>query len=510
MGNLSKKAKAKVNVTLDTSIILQGDILNGKITIEPNKNSNVTKLQNPKISIGIFQQQNWQSFIFSEEDKKSRNGELNSNIYSNQTLNCSQYKDKNFSEGITIPFQYKIPEDITPSFEWPHTRYEFASIRNFLSVNIPELSYKKQILLIILKRPDPIGYPLKETKIEERKKLLLFGAGPIKVEGSYPKSSYPILGNIPLTVKVDASKSNVLIKEVTVKLKRKLQFYNKNNSKILRSILQNMYEETKSLCNKSEDLLFNIPFKDSNKIEYYMKSSPLGENTEICCLIPNVSTNTINVIYYIKVIAVPDDILAKNIELKMSVDFHSKDENQINRNIYDNFNNQVQKINSGEININNMEPYLQYQFNNNDDKRLSQSVYNHQYSLNTQSAFNLNPNPIQNQNYNQNNYNPNIFQNNYIPRSQNLEGYQNNNNFEPNYQNMNNNMNKINQNINNNLNNNINFQNENNNQNSIQLPSVPEYNQNEGPDLPTLHEIEEQNNENKKDEQLMNNAYPTI
>ena len=271
-----------------------------------------------------------------------------------------------------------------------------------------------------------------------------------------------------------------------------------------------MYEETKSLCNKSEDLLFNIPFKDSNKIEYYMKSSPLGENTEICCLIPNVSTNTINVIYYIKVIAVPDDILAKNIELKMSVDFHSKDENQINRNIYDNFNNKIQKINSGEININNMEPYLQYQFNNNDDKRLSLSVYNHQYSLNTQSAFNLNPNPIQNQNYNQNNYNPNIFQNNYIPRSQNLEGYQNNNNFEPNYQNMNNNMNKINQNINNNLNNNINFQNENNNQNSIQLPSVPEYNQNEGPDLPTLHEIEEQNNENKKDEQLMNNAYPTI
>jgi hypothetical protein len=129
--------------------------------------------------------------------------------------------------------------------------------------------------LIILKKPDPHQSPLKQSLIEERKKLLLFGKGSILLEGSYKKSSFPILGTIPLTVSIDASNCDVFIKEVTVKLKRKLQFFGKNIIKSTRSILQNIYEEKRKICSKSEELLFNIPFKDSNEIEYYMKSSPL-------------------------------------------------------------------------------------------------------------------------------------------------------------------------------------------------------------------------------------------
>ena len=498
MGNLCKKAKAKIDVSLESNIILPGEIVNGKINIQPKNNSDVTKLQNPRIEIGIYQEQNWQSFIFSEEEKKARSGESNINIYSNQTLNCSEFKDKNFSEGITIPFQYKVPEDITPSFEWPHTRLEFASIRNFLTVNIPELSFKTQILLIILKKPDPHQSPLKQSVIEERKKFLVFGNGSIILEGSYPKSSFPILGTIPLTVSIDASNSDVLIKEVTVKLKRKLQFFGKNKIKSTRSILQNMYEEKKKICSKSEELLFNIPFKDSNEIEYYMKSSPLGENTEICCLIPNVSTNTINVMYYIKIIADPDDLLAKKIELKMNVDFYSKDENESNKNIYDNFNSQVKKINSGDFDLNYTEPYLQNQFINYSDKRLNQTVFKHQYILNNPQSDFYSPN---NQYYEQNNYNQ--FSNNNI---------YSNNNYNQNYENMNqinNNYYQNIQNTNNFINNNINNRDEQINQNSIKFPSVPNNNLIEEMDLPTLDEIEEHDKkkEENKQPEIFSNPY---
>ena len=133
-----------------------------------------------------------------------------------------------------------------------------------------------------------------------------------------------------------------------------------------------------------------------------MKSSPLGENTEICCLIPNVSTNTINAMYYIKIIAYPDDLLAKKIELKMNVDFYSKDENQSNKNIYDNFNSRVKKINSGDFDINYTEPYLQNQFINYSDKRLSQTVFKNQNTLDNPQGEFYSPN---NQYYEQNNYN---------------------------------------------------------------------------------------------------------
>lgn len=514
MGNLSKKAKAKVDVTLENTIILQGETLNGKISILPKQNSDITKLQNPKINIAILQEQNWQSFIFSQEEKTTKNDVYNNTFHSNQTLNCSQYKDKNFSEGIIIPFQYKVPNDITPTLEWPSTIYEFAYIRNFLIVDIAELSFKTKILLIILKKPCPLQSPLKISIVEERKKLLLFGSGKILIEGSYPKSSFPILGNIPITVKVDASKSDVLIKSVTVKLKRKLEFFLKNSLKSKRSILQNMYQENKKVCSKCEDLLFNIPFKDSNEITYNLKSSPLGENTEMCCLIPNVSTNTIKVIYYIKIIAEPDDLLAKKMELKMMVDFYSKDEDQLNRTVYDNFDNQVKKINSGEVNINYTEPYLNYQNNNpNCFPRNSQSVYNHSHTIKMQNEFNFPPNI--NQNYN---YNYNQMPINYIPPSPNYPVYQNNNNNYSDYQNMNmnNNMNQINNNYPNyqNMNDNLNINNiekEQNHQNEMRLPEPPGENLDEELDLPTLDEIKQQKQYNdEKEKNLVNNNYPEL
>ena len=502
MGNFNKKAKAEVDVELDSTIVLQGETLNGKININPNKGSDVTSLQNPKILFSLLQEQNWQSYIFSEEEKTNKSGQSNNTFFGNQTLNCSQYKNKNFSDGISIPFQYKIPDNITPSLEYPHSKLEFAYIRNFLTIDIPELSYKNKILLIIQKKPSIMKIPLKVSKVEERKKFILFGSGSILIEGSYPTYSFPILGNIPLTVKVDASKSDVLIKDVTVKLKRKLQFYSKAKLNSVRTILENMYEEKKKVCSKSEDLLFNIPFKDSNEIEYNLNCNPLGENTEICCLIPNVDTNTINVFYYIKIIADPDDLLAKKIELKMTVDFHSKDEDIENRSVYDNFNNQLHKINSGQCDINYLDPYLNTQNNYGYfDKRGSQNVLSYQHSLTMQNEFNLVPNnQYQNQYYGQNNYNnnynANLYESNYCPPPPppNPNEYQN--------QNMNNN-------INNNSNNKYpnyedNFNNikqENNyNQSQTALPQPPQEDANDGPDLPTLEDLEKQSNYNEEKE----------
>ena len=517
MGNFNKKAKAKVDVELDSTIVLQGEILNGKINITPNKGSDITSLQNPQILFALLQEQNWQSYIFSEEEKACKSSQSNNSFYGNQTLNCSQYKNKNFSDGISIPFQYKIPDNITPSLEYPHSKLEFAYIRNFLTVNIPELSYKNKILLIIQKKPSIMNIPLKVSKEEERKKFILFGSGSILIEGSYPTYSFPILGNIPLTVRVDASKSDVLIKDVTVKLKRKLQFYSKAKLNCSRTILENMYEEKKKVCSKSEDILFNIPFKDSNEIEYNLACTPLGENTQICCLIPNVDTNTLNVFYYIKIIADPDDLLAKKIELKMPIDFHSKDEDTENRSVYDNFNNQLHQINSGECDINSLDPYLNTQNNfGYFDKRGSQSVWSHQHSLTMQNEFSLPPNnqyQNQNQYYGQNNYNNNYNEHPYErfycpPPPPNPNEYQ--------YQNMNNN-------INNNPNNkypnyednfNNNKQENNFNQDQMPLPKPPQQETSGELDLPTLDDIEKQSNYNEAKEKEEENKkaleYPDL
>ena len=262
-------------------------------------------------------------------------------------------------------------------------------------------------------------------------------------------------------------------------------------------------KKKKNVSSKSEDILFNIPFKDGPDIKYNTQSSALGENTEICCLIPNVQTSTIKVIYYIKITAEPDDLLAKKIELKMMVDFYSKDQDQLNSTVYDSFNNQVRKINSGEADINYLEPYLNNQNNYNFNPRMSHSVYSHSNSLNLQSNNNNNYNDLNRINsLNQNNYNQNQFNNNNYDNAAPplIPGYQNNNNniYQNNYPNNSNYQN---------MNNNLNINNISNEQNSMNLPEP--HNQNleeEQADLPTLEEIEKQNEFNKPQEQ----EYPSF
>ena len=473
MGSSQKEAKAKVDVALDNIIFLPGGNITGKINILPKDKRDTQKFMNPQITFSILQQQNWQSFIFSENQKSSSNGEERINDFCQKTTNFSEFRGRLISEGIIIPFSYQISNDITPSLEWPHAKHEFAYIRNFFCVKIPELDFYTQILIIIQKPPFKLQSPLTVKAEEERKQYIFFGGRRIVIEGSYPQSSYIPLDTIPITVSVDTSESNFRVKDVTVKLKRKLQFYYKNSDKPKRNILQLMYYETKKVNDKKEKILFNIPFKDGNDIEYYNPNSLVDKVGEICCLLPNVNTDIIVIFYYIKIIAVLDGLLAQNIKLRMMVDFFSKDEKNKNKNAFDFLEEKVTSINHGTIQLNNEDPYLNH--NNN-------LIY---FGLNDNSVF-IGGNPEGKNNNNE----MNMFNNN-------INNIQNNN-FDINHMFVNNNENNNdlntnnNKNINNNFitinNNNGNLMNNNIGNNQISLPRPPE--KEEELDFPSLEEIE--------------------
>ena len=461
MGSSQKEAKARVDVVLDTTIFLPGENITGKINILPKDQNDIQRFTNPEITFSILQQQNWQCFLLSENQDSSSNGQKDVNYFCEKTNNFSEFKDRKISEGIQIPFLYIIPNDINPSFEWPHTKYEFAYIRNFFCVKIPELEYETQILIIIQKPPNKLQSPLTVKAEEAQKKYILFDAGKIIIEGSYPKSSYPALGTIPLNVLVDTSKSEFKIKEITIKLKRSLEFrYKKSKSSKIKK-LELLYYETKKMSGIKENILFNIPFKDGNDIEYYTSNSTIYENQEMFCLLPNVDTDMIKVCYYIKIIAVVDGLLAKNIELKMMVDFQSKDEKSKNKNVFDFFGKRVTLINGGNIKLNNDEPYLNHNNNNSNilDFNSNKVFIGVKGDIKKNIYNNINNNNINNNN----NFNMDNAYNNGINNNQN---------------------NLMNYNINNNLvnNSNNNFEN-----NKMNLPKPPEE---DDLDLPSLEELE--------------------
>ena len=252
MGNDSEKAKADIKVILDKIMFLPGENITGKIYIFPKTNSEIEQLQNPDISLSIIQHKNWETLLFSEEYKSSINDQ-DTNLFQEKTNNYIEYKNIKLSKGVQIPINYVVPKDITPSLEWPHTRFEFAYIRNFFDVKIPELNYETQILIIIQKLPSALNIPLKVEKEVELKKMILFGAGKIKIEGTYPQSSYPIFGQIPLTVTIDASNSECLVKEVKVKLKRRIEFSYKKKNKTKKKLSELCIMRQEKLIQKKKN-----------------------------------------------------------------------------------------------------------------------------------------------------------------------------------------------------------------------------------------------------------------
>ena len=350
MGNKHENSKAIVDVTLDNSVYLPGENITGKVEILFKEQSTADQFPNPKLVFSIVQHKHWESVFSSEDDKKVYEGELNKNYF-------LESSDNNKFKGLKKSFIYTIPNDILPSLEFPHEKSVFAFMRTYFCVQIPELGAEKQILIIIQKSPDKTNRILKIVEEGDYK-----NGGKIRVEASYPKYSFPILSIIPVQVYINALKSEVKIKEVNVNLKRLVEFKNKNSNKIAKTIKESMFLEKRKTTEKEENLLFNIPFKDGKNINYYFSQSTYGTKDEICCILPNVNTDIINVSYYIKISVIPFGFNNKNIELKLNVDFHSKGENKLNEDVFNNFGKTIVKINKGNLPIEKNVPNLNYNF----------------------------------------------------------------------------------------------------------------------------------------------------
>ena len=471
MGNKQEKSKVVFNISLDNSVYLPGENITGKVEIIFKEQLEVDQFPNPKMTFSIIQHRHWECTFSSEDDKSIFEGELNKNYFLERANSFTHAKDENKFQGIKYSFIYTIPNDIIPSLEFPHEKYEFAYIRNYFCVKIPELDSEKQILIIIQKYPDKVQRLLKIAKEEDTKKSFTKKGGIIRIEASYPKYSFPILSNMPVSVFVKASNGDVKVKEVNINLKRLVEYKNKNSDKIYKRIKQTMFSETRKIKDNEENLLFQIPFKDGKDVNYYFSKTMYGTKDEICCILPNVETNIINVSYYIKIVAIPNAWFNKNIDLKLNVDFHSKGEKNLNDEVFNNFRQTVVKINSGKLPIGNEGPFLNYisdiHLNEADFNKNVVFIKKSSNNLDNMKNININKNNIINiNNINANNNFGNMNNMNNLNMN-NMNNMNNNNMNNLNMNNMNNisNMNKV-----NNLNmNNINNMNKLNNKNNMNM-----------------------------------------
>ena len=179
-----------------------------------------------------------------------------------QIHNYNDFKGLDTSNGLKIPFKYKIPDVDTPEFS-PSFRYFSPKVKSIIShtltVEIPFLSNKTNINIFI-KKP-----PIKEK--EEKKKIIkeeldkaVFGDELIKKlftnmgRLSYyikTKKSISYKEKLPIEINIDKSQlGNIKVESVILKIQKSISIFDGNDFKN-GEFIENVFDAKKIIFKKN-------------------------------------------------------------------------------------------------------------------------------------------------------------------------------------------------------------------------------------------------------------------
>ena len=183
----------------------------------------------------------------------------NQTVYSTN-FNYSQYLGSNLMNGIQIPFQLFLPQNLDPSFN-----YQNSYIRHILTFDFLGLESKNSIGLVIKnpryfsKENKSLKEPLSVFKDITKRKMFFFNQGKIAIYITSKSNSYIYGEKIPLETIIDASELNLGLTELQIRLDRYINYNEKaNKSNPRKSITNNLFCQKFTLNEKKNNYKFNI------------------------------------------------------------------------------------------------------------------------------------------------------------------------------------------------------------------------------------------------------------
>ena len=263
-------------------------------------------------------------------------------IYSTM-FNYSQYLGTNLIDGLKLPFQIILPNNIEPTFYFKN-----SYIRHILTFDFYEYESKTSIGFII-KNPrffslenKSLKEPLTVFKDMTKSKFIFFSQGKIAVYITSKSNSYKYGDKIPLEITIDSSELNINLIGIQIKFDRYIQFNNKNDKNSIKEFFTNnlFYKEVK-FEEKKNNYKYNIiisPKNDDYCFEpdiFYsiIEANYLKLNFPEIDLFPFCSGGLINCLYLINVklyfdsLATTDETISIPIEL-----YFDNNKNDINKN----------------------------------------------------------------------------------------------------------------------------------------------------------------------------------
>ena len=412
----------------------EGQKVEGTIILEPKQNLVMNDI------LIKFKQSEYFVFVVDENNTIS---DVNSQTFFEKRMNAGEYMNMG-SQMISLtpgsykfPFQFTLPKDIPPSFEYPF-RNRRASLRYTFSAELlsPYVKSLTETYMWIKARPINIPSAIKHENYVKVKNVGIVSRGQSGVALFTMANNFRINDMLPFTIDIYNEECAIRVTGVKISIKRIVTFMKGGKEYQKRTaILRKRYP---CVCEKNSKNSFHyddiqIRDNDLKDIDFNKSLNPYPFIDDVNLLMPNIKTNLIKCEYSLKATSYFDySVLEKSrprIEMPIYVTHQLQKEYEYEKDTNEN-NGQGQEFAQRDFN----RGFNNYGSNNNNNNwGNNNNNYggnnNNNYGSNNNNNWGNNNNNYGSSNNNKDNWGNNNNNNNYGGNNNNNYGGNNNNNY---------------------------------------------------------------------------------
>ena len=353
--NLSRSDIITIQFKKDS--YFEGQTVEGIIILEPKQNLVMNDI------LIKFKQSEYFVYVVDEKNTVS---DLNSQTFFEKRLNAGEFLNMG-SQMISLtpgsykfPFQFTLPRDIPPSFEYPF-RNRRASLRYTFSAELlsPYVKSLSETYVWIKARPINIPSQIKHENYVKVKNVGFISRGQSGIALFTMANNFRMNDSLPFTIDIYNEECAVQVKEVKISIKRIVTFMKGGKEYQKRTaILRKKYP---CLCDKNSKNSFHyddiqIRDNDLKELDYNRALNPYPFLDDVNMLMPNVKTNLIKCEYSLKATSYFDlSVLGKDrprVEMPIYITHQLQKEYEYERDTNQK-NGQGQGFGAGNFNNNN-------------------------------------------------------------------------------------------------------------------------------------------------------------
>ena len=409
----------------------EGQKVEGTIILEPKQNLVMNDI------LIKFKQSEYFVYVVDENNTIS---DINSQMFFEKRMNAGEYMNMG-SQMISLtpgtykfPFQFTLPRDIPPSFEYPF-RNRRASLRYTFSAELlsPYVKSLSETYMWIKARPINIPSAIKHETYVKVKNVGILSRGQSGIALFTMANNFRINDMLPFTVDIYNEDCAIRVTGIKISIKRIVTFMKGGKEYQKRTaILRKRYP---CACEKNSKNSFHyddiqIRDNDLKDIDFNKSLNPYPFIDDVNLLMPNIKTNLIKCEYSLKATSYFDySVLEKSrprVEMPIYVTHQLQREYEYEKNTNEN-NGQGQEFAQRDFNRGFGGNNNNYGSNNNNNSWGNNDNNNSWGNNNNNNSWGNNNNNFggnNNNNYGSNNNNNNYGNNN----NNNYGGNSNNNN----------------------------------------------------------------------------------